>query len=112
MIKNSLIAISFVLSVSAFIIVIRNTSVKNVYINVGKVYSEFKLSKELNKELENIRFMRKQIIDSIYKKLTEQNRALQLSPKQTKQSIELFQLTEQEYNYKQKEFERESETLS
>ena len=48
MIKNALIGIAFVGSVASFVISMYNQNVKMVYIEMGKVYEEFQLSKELN----------------------------------------------------------------
>ena len=112
MIKNALIGIAFVGSVASFVISMYNQNVKMVYIEMGKVYEEFQLSKELNKELETILASRKQITDSLFETLRKNTQDIKYQEKKSKEDIQKLAKLEEEYLYRQEQFQKENQTTS
>ncbi len=79
---------------------------------MGKAYSEFSLSKELSKELETILKSRQAVIDTLYKNLRSETLVLKLKPKQTSEDIQRVARMEEEYYFKQKQFEEQNKTTA
>lgn len=113
MIKNALIGIAFVAGVAGFVIsMLTNNSNKLAYMEMGKVYEEFALSKELNKELEKVLKSRKQITDSLFENLRKQTQDLKFQPKKSMEDIQRLAKIEEEYLYKKQLFEKDNQTIS
>jgi outer membrane protein len=112
MIKNALIGIAFVAGIAGLVVSMYNRNTKLVYIEMGKAYSEFTLSKELNKELEKVLSARKAITDSLYENLRRETANLKFKSKKTVEDIEKLSKLEEEYYYKQKLFETENRTTT
>lgn len=108
MIKNVLIGISFVAGIAGFVVSMYNKNTKLVYIEMGKAYNDFNLSKELNKELEKTLTARKAIIDSLYENLRKETGNLKHKAKKSVEDIEHLAKLEEEYYYKQKLFEEQN----
>ncbi len=112
MIKNALLSIAFIAGISGFVISMYNHDTKLVYIEMGKVYNEFSLSKELNKGLEDVFKKRKLVIDSLYEDLRKQTQELKFLEKKTINDVKRVAKLEEEYYYKQQEFEKQNQTTS
>ena len=109
MIKNVLIALALIAGVSALVLTLTNKKPEMFYIEMGKVYEEFNLSKELNKELEDVIKSRKTITDSIYEQLRVKTQDLKYQQKKTMLEVQKLAKYEEEYYYKQQEFEKENQ---
>jgi len=112
MIKNILIGAALMFSVAAFTVVMYQNSAKTVYVDMGKIYEEFKLSKELNKELDEVIKTRQRITDSLYRVLKMQSQELMQKEKRTEMEMRVLAKMEEEYLYKQKQFEEENRNAS
>jgi outer membrane protein len=112
MVRNIILGAALVFSVSAFVVVMYHNSEKTVYVDMGKIYGEFKLSKELNKELEEVVKTRERITDSLYRVLKTQSQEFMQKEKKTETEMRLLAKMEEEYLYKQKQFEEENRNAS
>ena len=112
MIRNIAIGISFVASLSALVISLIEMDKKPVYINIGKVYEEFLLSKELNKDLDKIQRSRKEVLDTLYENITRMKVELKAQKKMEATAIKKLEDLQQEYMYKEEQFQKENEITS
>jgi outer membrane protein len=113
MLKNSLITLAFIFSIIAIGLNLFNTSSSNtVFVDTGKVYAEFKLSKELNKDLESILKLKKRSIDSLYQDLSSLTQRIKYKKIPEKEEMILASRMEQQYLYRQNQFEKESQELT
>lgn len=112
MIKNVLIGIAFLAGISGFVISLYNQNTKLRYVDMGKLYAEFDLSKELNAELDKILKARKRITDSLYEDLRKRTQELKYKEKKSNDEISTLARIEEEYYYKQQQFEKENQTTS
>jgi outer membrane protein len=112
MIKNALIGIAFIAGVAGFVISMYNQNIKLVYIEMGKVYEEFHLSKELNKELEKVLSARKLITDSLFEDLRRKTQDLKYQEKKTIGDIQKLAKLEEECLYKREQFQKENQSTS
>lgn len=112
MIKNALLGIAFVAGIAGFVISMYNHDTKLVYIEMGKVYNEFSLSKELNKGLEEVFKKRKAVIDSLFEDLRMQTQALKFQEKKTLEDVKRVAKLEEDYYYKQQEFEKQNQSTT
>lgn len=113
MIKHIITAIAFVTGISALALTFsNNTGTRQIYIDTGRVYQGFDLSKQLNKEMEAVLKARKNISDSLYAQLRQRTEALKLKAKPSAEEInEVKQLEENLYN-KQQEFEKNNQEMN
>jgi Skp family chaperone for outer membrane proteins len=112
MFKNALLGISFVCGVAALVIVLSSKEPKPVYIEMGKVYEEFQLAKELTKELETILKSKKTYIDSLYENLRRGTQELKFKEKKNIEDIKSLAKLEEEFYYKKQQFEKENQAMS
>jgi outer membrane protein len=112
MIKNIFLASAFLMALASLIISINSNRKSTVYVNAGRIYEEFSLSKELNKELGSILNTRKFILDSLVKDLQQQTAGLNERELTDKKIIAKFSLKEEELVRKRELFEKESQTTA
>ena len=112
MIKNIFIGIAFVAGVTGLILSLMNNRNKVVYVEMGKIYEGFSLSKELNTELQNVLGTRKQLTDSLLQDLTKQADELKLQTKKTMVDVERVAKVEQVYLYKKEMMEKDNQAIS
>lgn len=110
MIKNASIVIALVLSITAISVVFL-TKEKYVYINSGKVFSEFKMSKELFKQLDDVQKTRQHILDSLYRNIQQYSQYLQENKISDPVKINQLAMGQEEFQYKQHMFEEENSKL-
>src|SRR3954468_24339080 len=107
MIRNILTGIAFIAGIAGFVMSMKNQNNKMVYIDMGKVFEEFHLSKELNKELEKTLSARKLITDSLFEDVSRKTRILKSQSKKDMASIQALAQLEEEYLYKQEQFQKD-----
>ncbi len=113
MLKNLIIGIAFFSGVAALVICLMNLdNKKQVYIDMGKVYSEFQLSKELNEQLDAVLKARKKIVDSLFEDIRLKTIELKEKPKQSLEEMSKLAKLEESYMYKQQQFEKENQTVN
>lgn len=111
MIKNITIALSFVLAVTAIVLCLCKGQKRSVYVNTGILYSEFELSKELNKDLEKVFNSRKFLLDSLFEDLKQQSTVIQENGGKDKGMTERFAVGDREYMYKKEMFEKQNQEM-
>jgi outer membrane protein len=99
-------------SITSLVMNLYNQQKKLVYVEMGKVYNEFALAKELTKEYESMMKVRNHVLDSLYKDLQFQTSELKANDKKTMADLERVAKVEQSYLYKQQQFEKENQTIS
>jgi outer membrane protein len=111
--KNLIIGISFVAAIVALCLSLNNMKQsRQVYVDMGKVYSEFQLSKELNNKMEEVLKARKNITDSLYLDVKQKTQELRRQPKQTLDEMAKVAKLEEGLYYKQQQFEKENQAVS
>lgn len=110
MLKTIFIAAAFILAVTALVLGFYDKD-KTVYIDTGKIYAEFELTRELNKNLEAVVKARNVRLDSLY----EQARLLSIEIKAeqgNKEKMKKFKMLEEEYTYKKQKSDEENRALT
>ncbi|MCA6435645.1 MAG: OmpH family outer membrane protein [Bacteroidota bacterium] len=109
MVKNFAIVLSLIIGVSALVISLTNMQTKLVFVDMNALYSEFALSKELNKNLETVIKSRKKIVDSLYNVLQDKTFEMKTKNITSKEAIEYMAKLEQEFYYKEQDFEKQNQ---
>jgi outer membrane protein len=112
MIRNVLVAIAFLAGISGFVISMLNLKTNTVYIDMGKIYENFGLSKELNKALDAQIKHDKVITDSLYVNLRNKTKEVKDKPKKTEEDINFLARLEEDFYYNQKKMENEVQRIS
>lgn len=85
---------------------------KTGYINTTRVFSEFQMTRELEKELENTEKKRKESLDSLRVQLSVLYRDIQNTKEKNQEKIGTFKTLQQQFYLKEKQFEKDNEDLS
>lgn len=109
MIKNILIAVAVIAGISGFTTSVCLRNNKFVFIEMGKVYEDFALSKELNAGLQKTLLARKAITDSLFETLQQQTRELRDREQRTAADMQTLSALEEEYHYKKDLFEKDNQ---
>ncbi|MDP1801742.1 MAG: OmpH family outer membrane protein [Bacteroidota bacterium] len=112
MLKNLIIGVAFIAGIAGFVISLNHKDVELVYVDMGKLYDNFALTKELNVDMEKIIKTRKSITDSLYEDLRVKTQELKFKEKKTIEDIQKIAKIEEEYMYKQQQFEKENQMTS
>ena len=112
MLKNIFIGIAFATGVAGMVLSLTNNRNKVVFVEMGKIYEGFSLSKELNAELQRVLGAREQIIDSLSQDLKKQAEELKLQTKKTMADVERVAKIEEAYLYKKEMMEKDNQTIS
>lgn len=112
MIKNILVGLAFIAGISGLVVSLYNKNTKLMYVDMGKLYSEFDLSKELNADLDKVLKARKRVTDSLYEDLRKRTQELKFKEKKSNDEIGRLARMEEEYYYKQQQFEKENQAMS
>jgi len=113
MIKKNLISlIALIIScISLYLLLFKNNIDKKVvFVETGKLYEQFKLTKEYNLKVEEIIKTRKVIVDSLYDKVRAIALETQNKTKPDESDMQKGRMLEEEYLYKKNEFEKENES--
>jgi outer membrane protein len=105
------IFIAVAITNSAFYLIVFKPK-KVAYIDTGKLYESYKLTKEYNSKLESVFNSRKSILDSLYKKIEQRTEEIKAMKQRKVEDISSLAKLEQEYDYKRAEFEKENQTVS
>lgn len=107
MMKNFVLIVSLIFScVSLTLSFVNKESL--VYVDTGKLFAEFKMAKELNKQMEGIQNVRKNILDSLYRTVNVLSEEIRLSGKKEQEKLNKLSLLQDEFNYKQQKFQEEN----
>ncbi|MEO6302758.1 MAG: OmpH family outer membrane protein [Bacteroidia bacterium] len=112
MLKNIIIGIALITGITGLVLSLNHPVTEVVYVDMGKLYDGFALSKELNTDLEKIIKARKTISDSLYEDLRSQTQELKSKEKKTVEDIQGLAKLEEEYYYKQQQFEKDNHSTS
>ena|ERR1035437_6691899 len=85
---------------------------KIIYVDTGKLVSEFILAKELNKKIDEIVKARKSITDSLYRELKKLTFDVKLEKAKDLEKVKRLAALEDEFNYKQQEFDKSNKETS
>lgn len=88
------------------------SSEKTGYVELDKIFSEFTLKKELEKQLTKVKEARLQVIDSLEFQLQLLSKQIQSEKQQNKERIALFEVKREEYLQKKKQFETDLQAAS
>lgn len=83
---------------------------KTGYVELSQLYSEFDMTKELNKNLEKATLIKTQILDSL--KFNIKQIEIQLNTEAIDTLIQRYELKKQEYLYTQQKFNEENQRIS
>ncbi|MCC6370245.1 MAG: OmpH family outer membrane protein [Bacteroidia bacterium] len=108
MVKNAVIILSLILSVVSMVVCFTNKGEQTLFVDTGRIFEEFKMTKELNADFEKEFKARKNELDSLYRKITILN-SNQSSTKPNVTEMTMIKGLQQEYLYKQDIFERGSQ---
>lgn len=114
MIKNTLTALALAASIIALVLGINNQRAqhKTVYVEMGKIYEEFNLTKELNKELEKVLKARKLITDSLFEAFRRNTQEVKYKEKKSMEDIQKLAKLEEDYLYKKDLFEKDNQKVT
>lgn len=112
MIKNFLIGTSFVLSIVALVLVFVRKEKELVYVDTGKLFAEFDLSKELNKGLDETLKARKNIVDSLYQKVRMLTIEVKAEVGKNSEKVRYLAGLEEEYYFKKQQFEQDNKSAT
>jgi outer membrane protein len=110
--KYIITGLALAISIASLVVSLYGKEKKHVYVEMGKIYSEFQLAKELNKEFEAGLKLRKNTVDSLYKELQLKTEELRMNEKKTMADVEKVARMEQAYLYKQQQIEKENQMIS
>ncbi len=102
------------LGISVWIYVLQHKP-KTAYVQLGKLYENFNMKKELEKKYEKISMSRKNILDSLeinLRSLSGQIELLKENDPARKSKIQDFELLRQDYLMKKKNFSEDTERTS
>jgi outer membrane protein len=85
---------------------------RQVYIDMGKVYNEFQLSKELNSKMDEVMKARKKVTDSLYNIVKQETQLLRQKPKQTLGEMARVAKLEENLYARQQEFEKDNASIN
>jgi outer membrane protein len=105
LIKNSAIAISLLASILCLCLLVPLYNQKIVYVDSARLYGEFQLAKELNKEMEQLVKARTFFLDSTYRYIKSEVKRLDGTNKQDEKLTLERQM--EDYSYKREAFEKE-----
>lgn len=107
--KNILVTCSLIFSIAALTYsVINERKYELAYIEAGRIYSEFQMSKELNKQFETVISARKQIIDSLMEQVRIKGNEIRYQKKQKEEDLVMVKRLEEECYYKAEQFEKQN----
>jgi outer membrane protein len=87
------------------------TVLRTAYVTNAKLYSEFEMSKELDKKNQEVQFARKTIMDSLGLKLNQLDQKV-ATKVATEEEKELFGRMRNEYGLKQQQFTEDNNVLT
>lgn len=109
--KVFIAAIAILLIAGAGYLFFTRKTEKAAYIDTSVIYNDFRLKKELEGKMENIRNARKSVLDSMELRLKSLMGELQAKPNE-KSLIEQFGSQRQEYLHRKESFEEDNERLA
>lgn len=109
--KNTLVISVLVLGLTVFgsIVYFKDTKDKLAYIKSNEVYNEFELKKELAAKYATVQNKRKSILDSLV--LSLKLLSAELKQQEDQKKVLKFQMQQQEYLTKKKEFDEDNRRL-
>ena len=100
------------LSISAITISLFLKDKRTVYVDTGKVFAEFKLTKELNTDLTQVMNARKNILDSIYQRLRLLTIEVKAEDGRKTEKVKELASLEESYYLKQQQFETDNKAAT
>lgn len=111
MTRNLLAIIGIVLALCSLGMVLNQNKTTIVYVNTGKLYNDFTLTKELNKEVEALVKHKQLMLDSLMRNIKTLAKNEKLTEQSSNQLKERVYLLQQDYLDKQEAFEKETQEL-
>lgn len=110
--RNIIIGLlTLILTVVLVAVIFKPGQEKTGYVELNKLFDEFKLKKELQGELEKIKTVRKNITDSLEFELKVMVKGIQAEGQKDKAKLGEFEVKRQQYMEKKKQFEDDNETV-
>ncbi|OFY82809.1 MAG: hypothetical protein A3F72_01620 [Bacteroidetes bacterium RIFCSPLOWO2_12_FULL_35_15] len=106
----SLIVIGII--ATTFFYFFKQPSEKTGYIEINKIFADFKLKKELEVQLTKVKESRKVIMDSLEFGLKVLSKQIQADGQKDKDKIALFEVKREEYLQKKKQFEDDNDAVA
>lgn len=107
MFRNVIITCSLLLSVFSLLFSVYSKE-DLVFVDTGKLFADFKMSKELNKQMEGIQTARKSVLDSLYRNLTLATQEAKAKGEKDTEKLNHIYLMQDEFNYRQQKFQEEN----
>lgn len=111
MTKNIIITVGLVLSLAGVTFCFIQSRKQFVYINLGKVYDEFQMSKDLKKEQERIMEARQNILDSIVYNINKTDTEIKSGTKDAARPERIADM-KRELSYRKGQFDEENQRMS
>ncbi|MCD6065968.1 MAG: outer rane chaperone Skp (OmpH) [Bacteroidetes bacterium] len=108
--RTILLSLALVLGLTAVVLVFALRD-KQAYVDSGKLFAEFKMSKELQKQLETTQKKREGILDSLNRQMNEYSQYLQQNKNRAQQELNRLGLMQEELSYKQQIFQEDQGKL-
>ena len=103
--KNSIIGLLAATLIAVLLVLFFKPGEKTAYVDLNKLFAEFKLKKELEAQLEKVKGARKNIIDSLEFNLKMLATKIEAGGQKDKATIQEFEWRRQEFMEKRKQFE-------
>ncbi len=110
--RKILISILTILCLGSIFFQFKRKEKKIAYIELGKVFSDFKMKQELENRLTHIRSSRQNFLDSLELDLRILSRQMQSEKSPSKVEMEQFQFKKNEYLYRKDEFKKDIDSLT
>jgi outer membrane protein len=109
--KNIIISVLSIALIVALLFCVFKPGEKTGYVELNKLFDEFKLKKELQVELQKIQSTRKNITDSLEFELKALAQQIRSEGEKDKAKINEFELKREHYLEKKKQFENDNATI-
>jgi len=104
--------ILFALLLTTVLISCGDSNPKIVYVDSAKLYTEFQLTQELSKKMDETFGIRKQMLDSLELEVYSLSRQIEAEEGKNKERIALFDMKRSEYAMKKQQFEEDNQLQS
>lgn len=106
------VSVTAILSIVIFYCFTAAFSEKTAYVDISKLFEEFKLKKELEVQLGQIKNARKSILDSLELNLKVMAKQIQSEGQKDKTRIQLFEIRREEFLEKKRQFEDDDNAVT
>ena len=109
MIKNTLIGLSFAAAIASLTISLIELDRKPVFIDLGTVYQEFLLARELQKDLEKVYQARQEVLDTLQRSISALKHEIKAQKKVSDRNLQDLKDLENEFFHREEQFQKENQ---